>query len=73
MALELMLAEVHVRSGEHRGFVLARRAIDAVSVLESVSVRQERLIPLVRALDSRPGSDYRELARMARQVAVTRA
>jgi len=70
---ELMLAEVHVRSGEHRGLMLARRAIDAVSVLESVSVRQERLIPLVRALDSRPGSDYRELARMARKVAATRA
>jgi hypothetical protein len=34
---------------------------------------RQRLEPLAAALDSRPGNDYRELARMARQMASTRA
>ena len=34
---------------------------------------RQRLEPLAAALAARPGSDYRELARMARQVASTRA
>ncbi|MGH3906245.1 MAG: helix-turn-helix domain-containing protein [Pseudonocardiaceae bacterium] len=69
---ELTLAEVHVRAGEPRGLVLARQAIDAVSALQSVAVRRERLVPLTTALEARPGSDAKELARMARQVAATR-
>ncbi|MGH3692533.1 MAG: helix-turn-helix domain-containing protein [Pseudonocardiaceae bacterium] len=69
---ELMLAEVHVRAGEPRGLVLARQAIDAASTLQSVTVRQERLVPLAAALEARPGNDAKEIARMARQVAATR-
>ncbi|MGH3811129.1 MAG: helix-turn-helix domain-containing protein [Pseudonocardiaceae bacterium] len=69
---ELALAEVHVRAGEPRGLVLARQAIDAVSTLQSVAVRRERLVPLVAALEARPGSDAKEVARKARQVAATR-
>jgi hypothetical protein len=63
---------VHVRAGEPRGLVLARQAIEAVSTLQSVAVRQERLVPLIAALEARPGNDAKEIARMAHQVAVTR-
>ncbi|MGH3803892.1 MAG: hypothetical protein ACRDTD_27930, partial [Pseudonocardiaceae bacterium] len=69
---ELMLAELHVRTGEPRGLVLARQAIDAVSTLQSVSARSQRLVPLAAALEARPGSDAKELARIAHQVAATR-
>jgi hypothetical protein len=69
---ELMLAEVHVRAGEPRGLVLARRAIEAVSTLQSAAVRRERLVPLATALEARPGSDAKEIARIAHQVAATR-
>jgi transcriptional regulator with XRE-family HTH domain len=69
---ELALAEVHVRAGEPRGLILAQQAIKAVSTLQSVAVRQERLVPLATALAARPGNDAKELARMARQVASTR-
>ncbi|MGH3805893.1 MAG: hypothetical protein ACRDRU_04465 [Pseudonocardiaceae bacterium] len=68
---ELALAEVHVRAGEPRVLVLARQAIAAVSTLQSVAVRQERLVPLATALEARPGNDAKEIARMARQVAAT--
>jgi hypothetical protein len=69
---ELALAEAHVRAGEPRGLALARQAIEAVSTLQSVAVRRERLVPLAAALEARPGSDAKELARMAREVAATR-
>ncbi len=69
---ELALAEVQVRAGEPRGLVLARQAIDAVSTLQSVAVRQERLVPLATALEARPGNDAKEIARIAHQVATTR-
>ncbi len=69
---ELALAEVHVRAGEPRGLVLARQTIEAVSTLQSVAVRRERLVPLTAALEARPGSDAKELARTARQVTTTR-
>ncbi|MGH3756065.1 MAG: hypothetical protein ACRDRP_25970, partial [Pseudonocardiaceae bacterium] len=69
---ELALAEVHVRAGEPRGLVLARQAIEAVSTLQSVAARQERLVPLVTALEARPGSDAKEIVRMARQVIAMR-
>jgi len=66
-----LAAEVHVRSGELRGLILAQQAIEAVSTLQSVAVRRERLVPLAAALENRPGSHAKELARTARQVAVT--
>jgi hypothetical protein len=66
---ELLIAEIHLRAGEPRGLTLAQHAIDTVSTLQSVVARRERLIPLAAALESRPGSDRRELARMAREVA----
>jgi hypothetical protein len=69
---ELALAEVHVRAGEPRGLVLARQAIEAVSTLQSVAVRRERLVPLTAALEARPGNDAKEIARIAHQVAATR-
>jgi hypothetical protein len=43
-----------------------------VSTLQSVALRRQRLVPLASALEAWPGSDARELARMARQVAATR-
>jgi transcriptional regulator with XRE-family HTH domain len=69
---ELLLAEVHIRAGEPQGLTLARQAIEGVSTLHSVAARQERLVPLAAALEARPGTDTRELARIARQVAATR-
>lgn len=62
---------MHVRAGEPRGLQLAHGAITAVTKLSSVRARW-RLEPLVAALESRPGSDYRQLSQMARQVAATR-
>jgi hypothetical protein len=73
MRAELLFAEVYVRAGEPRGLILSRQAIEAVGTLQSVAVRQERLVPLVAALEARPGSDAKELARTARQIAATRA
>jgi transcriptional regulator with XRE-family HTH domain len=67
----LVLAELHLRAGEPRGFALARQAIDEVSQLHSIPTRQA-LGPLATALEARSGSDAKELARTARQVAATR-
>ncbi len=69
---KLVFAEVHVRAGEPRGLMLAQQAIEAVSSLQSVAVRRERLVPLATALEARPGNDAKEIARMARQVIATR-
>jgi hypothetical protein len=69
---ELALAEVHVRTGEPRGLMLARQAIEAVSTLQSLAVRQERLVPLTTALEARPDNDAKEIVRIAHQVAATR-
>ena len=69
---DLVLAELHVQAGEPRGIALARHAIAEVSQLHSVPTRQ-RLVPLAAELETRPGPDARALARMARQVATTRA
>ncbi|HKR48090.1 MAG TPA: helix-turn-helix transcriptional regulator [Pseudonocardiaceae bacterium] len=69
---EVMVAELHVRTGEPRGLVLARQAIEEVSTLQSVRVRQERLVPLIIALEARPGNDAKEIARIAHQVLATR-
>ena len=51
---------------------LAHNAITAATKLSSDRVRK-RLLPLADELDARRDGDYRELARMARQVATTRA
>jgi len=66
---ELLRAEVHVRAGEPQGLTLAHHAIEAVRTLRSTRVRRERLVPLAAALAARPGTDTRELARKARQIA----
>ena len=67
----IVLATIHVRAGEPHGLQLAHHAVTAVTRISSMHARQ-RLEPLAAALEARPGSDYRELARMARQVAATR-
>ena len=66
---ELLLAEIYLRTGEPRGLTLAREAIEKVSTLHSIAVRQEWLNPLATALETRPGTDTQELARKARQIA----
>jgi hypothetical protein len=69
---ELLLAEVHIRAGEPQGLTLAHHAIEQVTTLQSLAARRERLIPLATVLDARPGTDARDLARTARQIAATR-
>jgi hypothetical protein len=64
----VVLATVHVRAGEPRGLQLAHGCINDVAKLSSVLLRKE-LVPLAEALEARPGTDARDLARMARQVA----
>jgi len=68
----VVLAEIHVRAEEPRGLQLAHSAVTTAARLSSVRARR-RLEPLAAALEARPGSDARELARMARQVAAVRA
>ncbi|MBV9143225.1 MAG: helix-turn-helix transcriptional regulator, partial [Pseudonocardiales bacterium] len=68
---ELLLAEVHIRAGEPQGLTLACHAIEEVRGLRSVAVRRERLVPLVAALEARPGTDAQDLARTARRIATT--
>jgi hypothetical protein len=67
----IVLATIHVRAGEPRGLPLAHGAITAVSKLSSIWIRQ-RLEPLIAALEARPGTDTKDLARMARQVSSAR-
>ncbi|MGH3886157.1 MAG: hypothetical protein ACRDSZ_06215 [Pseudonocardiaceae bacterium] len=50
---------------------MANSAIDGVAALHSVRARK-RLVPLAAVVESRPGSDHRELDRMAWQVATLR-
>jgi len=64
----ILRATIHIQAGEPRGLGMAKSAIDAAVPLRSVRAR-ERLVPLAEALETRPSSDARELARMARQVA----
>jgi transcriptional regulator with XRE-family HTH domain len=66
----IILATIHVKAGEQRGLQLAHRAITDTTKLTSVRARRQ-LLPLADTLDTRRGSDYQELARTARQVAVT--
>jgi transcriptional regulator with XRE-family HTH domain len=67
----IVLATVHVRAGEPRGLSLAHNAITAVSKLSSVRARR-RLEPLIAALEARPGTDTKDLARMAWHVSSAR-
>jgi transcriptional regulator with XRE-family HTH domain len=67
----ILLATIHVRAGESDGLRLAHEAITSATKLSSVRVRR-RLEPLATALDARPGSDARDLARTARHVVTTR-
>jgi len=64
----IILATIHVKAGEQRGLQLARDALTSASRLTSVRNRRT-LLPLAEALDTRPGTDARDLARMARQIA----
>ncbi len=68
----VVLATIHVRAGEPDGPRLAHGAVTAGAKLTSFRVRR-RLEPLAAALEARSGGDYRQLARMARQVAAPRA
>ena len=61
----VLRATIYVQAGEPRGLGMAKSAIDSVAPLHSVRAR-ERLIPLAEVLESRPGSDHQQLARMAR-------
>ncbi|MCA1672382.1 MAG: hypothetical protein LC799_09330, partial [Actinobacteria bacterium] len=67
-----LLATFSVQAGEPRGLILAREAITAVAAIPGSVRTRERLQPLAAALETRPGSDARDLARQARQLAVTR-
>ncbi len=67
----IVLATIHVRAGEPDGLGLAHEAITATMKLSSARARR-RLEPLAAALQARPGSDYRDLARTAHHVATTR-
>ena len=68
----VVLATIHVRAGESGGLALAHGAISGVTKLSSVRARR-RVEPLAAALEARPSSDAKDLARTARQVAATRA
>ena len=67
----VVLAAIHVRAGEPRGLSLAHGAITAVAKISSVRVRK-RLVLLADTLAARPGTDARDLSRMALQVAGVR-
>jgi transcriptional regulator with XRE-family HTH domain len=67
----IMLATIHIKTGEPRALSMAHQAITGVTKLSSVQART-RLRSLTAALETRPGSDYQELARMAKRVATTR-
>ncbi|HEU0089688.1 MAG TPA: hypothetical protein VFQ77_18915, partial [Pseudonocardiaceae bacterium] len=64
----IVLAAIHVKAGDSRGLHLAHEAITNATKLTSVRTRRQ-LTPLVEALETRPGSDAKDLARKARQVA----
>ena len=68
-----LLATVHVRAGERDGLQLAHGTITKVTKISSVRARQQYLTPLAVALEACKDHDAKQLARMARQVTVTRA
>ncbi|MGH3915046.1 MAG: hypothetical protein ACRDTC_16815, partial [Pseudonocardiaceae bacterium] len=66
---DLMLAHLHLQAGEPRGLALANSAIDEVARTRSGVARRVYLPTLIHTLDARPGSDAKDLARRARQLA----
>jgi hypothetical protein len=68
----VLLATIHVWADERDGLGLAHGAITDVTRLSSVRIRRQWLTPLSVALEARPGGDAKQLARMARQVTVSR-
>ncbi|MGH8920482.1 MAG: hypothetical protein ACRD0H_19480, partial [Actinomycetes bacterium] len=67
----ILLATIHVQAGEPDGLSLAHSAVTSVPKLSSRRARR-CLEPLVVALEARPGTEAKDLARMTRQVATTR-
>ncbi|MCA1707173.1 MAG: helix-turn-helix transcriptional regulator [Actinobacteria bacterium] len=68
----LVLATVYAAAGDSRGLPLAHQGITDASKFNSVRVRRQWVLPLADALDTRPGTDARDLARQARRVATAR-
>ncbi|MGH3981043.1 MAG: hypothetical protein ACRDRZ_18945, partial [Pseudonocardiaceae bacterium] len=68
----IVAAAVYVAAGEPRGLTMTKTVLDAVARMDSPRTRRH-VAPLASALDARPGADARELARVARKVAATRA
>lgn len=66
---DMALARLHVQAGEPRGLQLARSAIESVAQIDSAVARQIWLPPLIEALEARPESDAKDLARAAQQIA----
>ncbi|MGH3829276.1 MAG: helix-turn-helix domain-containing protein [Pseudonocardiaceae bacterium] len=66
---KLLHAEIHIRAREPQGLALAHHALTEVRTLHSVRARRERLSPLATALATNPGTDARELARAAHNIA----
>lgn len=65
----IVMATVALNAGESStGIPEARRALTLVSQVGSQRAR-DRLAPMIQALESRPRTDFAELARRARQVA----
>jgi hypothetical protein len=67
----VVLATIHVRAGEPGGLALAHSAVTTVTKISSVRVRK-RLVMLADELAARPGTDAKDLSRMAHQVAGVR-
>ncbi len=67
---DVTLARLHVQTGQADAARLAADAVEAVIPTRS-SIARAALQPLAVALEARPRSDLRELARRARQVAST--
>lgn len=69
IAADIALATIHTQAGQSDAATLAQRAIAGVAPLQSLRIRRIKLAPLVKALDARPDSTFRDLAHHARQLA----
>jgi hypothetical protein len=66
---DIMLATIHATAGEPDTVSLARKAIAGVAALQSVRVRQVKMLPLAQSLEKRPNTPgFRDLAVQARRV-----
>jgi len=61
-------ATIYVRRWGPRGVLIAKSPLDAVAPRHSARARERRQ-PITAALETRPGSDHRDLARLARKIA----